>query len=556
MDDSQIKGQFIELEFNRNCDGRTNLNKSNIPVPELTEINQDQSDQWKYHIEGVSKIVKGTKIKAKIWYDKCVLGWKTNTEYKEFVIDQGLNKVTWNAYKDTLQLKTEDIEKNVEVETNGKFNFDVTKRDGLDVSWDGKKVWETDQIYTKLEISGNFEVDLPGIGKTKFDYGGGQHESGASNVVKLSNPVLRGGDKDSIEELFDVKGGNPDGLLISADVENRRDTRKVKLNLSGEDQNKNSDWKYKDKLPKDANIWIISHGWNDYDNPKFREIVETIKKDYPKDIVLTLNWSEASTNGQTPGSPAPDPKGVCRASTWIKPTAEQVYNKLNQIWGINRGDGKKIRVIGHSLGSIMSTEISQQFNETKYNNSTSGADLLIALDPPSESSCAVNVLPGPTPALPVIIIPDNENSVDGKYKITPTEKRKDFAGNARLTRSFVGRNSFAGNQNFAKTADDSFWMDFSKDRNGMKEDHGNEHKWVVATYDRMIDDTKIKNSFYSTEDLYNENGEHVLDLLDQNSHKSWERKFDNHRGSVETNEPDNVDRLVVKIQDEPHYFYP
>ena len=548
---NQNQGQFIELEFNRHCDGRTNLNKSSIPVPELTEINQDLRDQWKYNIKGNSIIKKGTKIKAKIWYDKCNLfAWKTGTEYKEFIIEEGFDKVIWNAYKDTIQGKTEDIEKNIEVESNSKFNFDIIKRGGIDVWPDGKKVWETDQIYTKLEIYGDFEVDLPDIGKTKFDYGKGANESGASNMVKLSNPVIAG-ETGTIEEPFETRGGNPDGLLITAEVENRRDIRKAKFSLSDEDKSKNPDWKNKDKLPKDAKIWIISHGWNDYDNPKFREIAETIKKDYPKDIVLTLNWSEASTNGQTPGSPAPDPKGVCRASTWIKSTAEQAYNKLNQIWGINRGDGKKIRVVGHSLGSIISTEISQQFAETKYDNSTSGADLLIALDPPSEISCRNEAKSNPILGISVI-----ENSIDGKYKISPKEKRKDFASNARFTRSFVGRNSFAGNQNFAKTADDSFWMDFSKDRNGIKTDEGAEHVWVVQTYRKIMKDTKIKNTFYDEDALYKEESRYVLDLSDINVHTSWERKFGNHRGSIEINEPGKVDRLVIKVKNKEDYLYP
>jgi len=373
-----------------------------------------------------------------------------------------------------------------------------------------------------------------------------------------------------ITNSFTVTGGNTEDKYGLKNSDVNKGIRTVYFNLSDEDNNKNKEWQFENKLPNSANIWIVSHGWNDsidsFDlKNNFKDIANQIKKEYPNDIVLTLDWSEGSYNGKDKiAKDIPHPKGVCIASTWIKPTAEAVYNKLNQVWGLQRTDGQRIRVIGHSLGSIMSTEISQQFYQTKYDNGNTGADLLIALDPPSEAVCSIqpeidagdsylDIIRKINDPLPGIL-PDTENNIDGKYKISPNEKRKDFAGNARFTRAFVGRNSMAGNQNFARSADGSYRMDFSEYQSGFKTDLGDEHSWVIDVYKKIVNDKKIVNSGYDNRNLFSQ--KYFLDLYDQRSHNQWSKDFDGHRGSLIINDPDDFQRLVVKENNKQKVYLP
>jgi hypothetical protein len=117
--------------------------------------------------------------------------------------------------------------------------------------------------------------------------------------------------------------------------------------------------------------------------------------------------------------------------------------------------------VGHSLGSILSGEISSRFG---------GAKTLIALDPPSEPL--------------------------GTYKVYKNldQTRKNFDQYAQFSRSFVGKNSFAGNQGFAKTANEKIVVNFNSTT-----DFGTEHGLVVQTFNNLISSQKVNvsNSFLS-----------------------------------------------------------
>jgi hypothetical protein len=145
--------------------------------------------------------------------------------------------------------------------------------------------------------------------------------------------------------------------------------------------------------------------------------------------------------------------------SWIGRVSDEVTSTLSK-WGFSPNDPNnknRLRVVGHSLGSILSGEISQRYG---------GAKSLIALDPPSES-------------------------ISGTYKvyINPDQNRKNFNEYAQFSRSFVGKNSFAGNQDFAKTANEKFVMNFYSTA-----DSGTEHSLVVKTFERLISDQQINVS--------------------------------------------------------------
>lgn len=173
----------------------------------------------------------------------------------------------------------------------------------------------------------------------------------------------------------------------------------------------------------------------------------------------------------------------------------------------------------------MITEISKRFNNQ--------AKIGIALDPPSENICDYNV----QGIYPV----GRDGNLDGKRSPTEyAEGRSNFSGSFKFARSYVGRNSIAGNQDFAKTADESLWMDYDKHT-----DTGQQHGWVVEGYRNLV-----------SKKQYLEQG--VLSLNDKSKHSEWQRTkncklclnkepFEGHSGSVETEEPDNIRRLKVYI---------
>jgi hypothetical protein len=95
------------------------------------------------------------------------------------------------------------------------------------------------------------------------------------------------------------------------------------------------------------------------------------------------------------------------------------------------------------------------------------------LDPPAEFNCEGARYK--TEYRPIIV-----NSIPSGKIINIGKQRKDFSGTGRFNRAFVGSRSVAGNQLLAKTAQESYKLDF-----GSWVDFGNEHKWVVENFEKM-----------------------------------------------------------------------
>lgn len=201
------------------------------------------------------------------------------------------------------------------------------------------------------------------------------------------------------------------------------------------------------------NVWIVSHGWlpPSTTRQKINDLANAVAQSRPGDIVLTLDWSNAAGTVD-----------VLNAAKWINPIAEVVADKL-KAWGLT--NGTKINLIGHSLGSLLSTEIAARVGF---------AQTITALEPPSESFGLYD-LDGRTPSF--------------------RDRPKSFSGFSNFSRAFVGSTSPAASSEFAATADESILMQFD----GIRLD---EHGDVITAFTNMIrpGTPKLTNNLFSLTD--------------------------------------------------------
>ena len=341
------------------------------------------------------------------------------------------------------------------------------------------------------------------------------NESEKSNIFKL-NSYQKLFDKDgTIEKIINVDGFLSDKSGITkfdkspTSVKEGFDRNKRRVNLefiSPIDRTK-----YATQYPNDAKpaVWVVSHGWCDT-RTSFKKIAEEIKQVYPDDIVFTLDWSEAGFNdcGVLKCGTANCPEGVRRAATWIEPVADSVKLAL-QAWGFN-DNGNNLRVAGHSLGSILSGELSNKYEKK--------AAILIAMDPPSENNSGiVTTIKGviededkkygciksvsedlydwiirnspsirnstycylvPKYAIDETLNKYHESLGEKKYRVNTIKDRGKFNEQAQRSRAFYGKFSFAGNRTFAATAHESYEVDYHM-RN-VYADKGVEHQHIVS----------------------------------------------------------------------------
>lgn len=261
-------------------------------------------------------------------------------------------------------------------------------------------------------------------------------------------------------------------------------------------------------------IWIVSHGYRDNSGGSFTEIANDIKNQFPSATVLTLNWSNIAC-----GSALNSVDGIdlCRTANWIRPIAERIVEKLKR-YGVT--DPQKINLVGHSLGSLLSAEISRVWKEQSGNY----VSRMTLLDPPSEAICGVYNVKN---------FPNSLGRIDR------------FANYAVYAISFVGNWSSAGNDNLNKTADYSYWMEFDQ---GFT-DTGESHQWVVQTWRRMNSMNKINSCFdgcLSAKNIKNNmNTSFYISSIKwssgQNGYGTWNsgRTWNNNNGVVEAGNPNN-----------------
>ncbi|MGC1394901.1 MAG: hypothetical protein WA828_11525 [Coleofasciculaceae cyanobacterium] len=283
--------------------------------------------------------------------------------------------------------------------------------------------------------------------------------------------------------------------------------------------------------------WVITHGWDDSSSGSLNSLAREVAKQNPGDRVLMLDWSEASINS---GDDAANPLGISEklsrgnyyAATWIRPVAEVAVNELKNKYGISDAEANKnLNLIGHSLGSIMSSEIGYIYSKSQRNveGNKKGVNLMIALDPPSEFNVGLSNpivglggydVDGRTPAykdvrkpsvrVPILNVPILNIEVLPPLTLTsPFETRTLVPNNvdrpqrfdkiSRFSRAFVGNTSFAGNQVLAATANESFQMDFGE-RSDTPLSLGTEHMLVVEAFTKRISGAGLIPGFLGLKD--------------------------------------------------------
>ncbi|NEP83032.1 MAG: alpha/beta fold hydrolase [Okeania sp. SIO3B3] len=170
---------------------------------------------------------------------------------------------------------------------------------------------------------------------------------------------------------------------------------------------------------ENVDTWIVIHGWNN-SAENVAELASAIEE-YDDDNdrqVLTLDWSGMANTGLVNGR-----DNLHDAAIWIEAVAEAAVDQLND-WGF---DPLRVNLAGHSLGAYVAYEISEQLG---------GVENLVALDPAVMTT---------TPFI---------GSTLGNYSIDGVN----FSNYSQW--SWGLHSSILGNENIARTADESFKIDF------------------------------------------------------------------------------------------------
>lgn len=297
--------------------------------------------------------------------------------------------------------------------------------------------------------------------------------------------------EENIESPFVVEGGDPSSP-VNEDIDPL--VREVNFAIIGNGglESDNLEKGYDDDTNK--NIWLVLHGWNsDYDN--FVPLAETVAKAKPEDIVLLLDWVEVShteAGGQRGGN--------FIAASWIRPLAEAIYNKLED-WGFTSGD--RLNLIGHSLGTLLSSEIAKQYEQVNS---------IFALDPPSELNKIVN-------------LNEFSNGYDLDFREDGYNDLEDtltpFREVAEYSLGLNGDPSAAGNEDFSSFAHESILMNFGK-----SVDFGQAHGMVLEVFQNLIDPDRgsIAND--------------ILSLDHQNQNWQLDSITDKHEAVISVDEPE------------------
>jgi pimeloyl-ACP methyl ester carboxylesterase len=210
-----------------------------------------------------------------------------------------------------------------------------------------------------------------------------------------------------------------------------------------------------DSSDPNRQTWVVIHGFQDYaGNTELASVGNIIAKRKPNDRVIMLDWSEASKIKSLADINSPD---VSAAASWITPIAKEVFNRLK-----DEVPSQNLNLVGHSLGSLLSSEIATLFK----NDSAMKVKRIIALDPP-------NKLGG------------GQYDIDGSTE--GNQYAEKFRDVATISKAFVGKNSVFGSQDLAKKADESYLVDMKIPiASGLSSFE--EHQGVVNMYEKLIAD--------------------------------------------------------------------
>jgi len=334
---------------------------------------------------------------------------------------------------------------------------------------------------------------------------------------------------------------------------------------------------------KPRQTWIVTHGWNSDSNKSadgngdLNVLAREIAAKHKGDRVIMLDWSEASKNSGGDGALTDQlSRGNYYAATWIRPVAEQVVVELKKL-GIDDFDASRnLNLVGHSLGALMSGEIGKIYRDSQDKNSLIkdadrvGVNSLIALDPASESNVNETLgkiigasggydgdlggydVDGRTPAYKLSYKREPTLLEKPRYSTTPVlvEGGTDrpailtqFKDIARHSKAFVGKNSIAGNHEFASNANQSFQIDFGElfDARatpilGEILGGGIEHTRVINVFTKLVKNPSLFGGVFDENSKEREN----LDRAYDNGLVS-----DKHNGTLFATKNNEIERVDV-----------
>ncbi|MCT7977433.1 hypothetical protein [Laspinema olomoucense] len=118
----------------------------------------------------------------------------------------------------------------------------------------------------------------------------------------------------------------------------------------------------------DKPTWLVIHG-NANSASHMENLAKAIKSNQPNAQVLTLDWGSAANNVSFGDEVN---RALQKSTEWIQPVAQAAKNLLTD-FGISN---KNINLVGHSLGTYVSWEISKSIPQ--------GVNKIIALDPATQ----------------------------------------------------------------------------------------------------------------------------------------------------------------------------
>jgi pimeloyl-ACP methyl ester carboxylesterase len=207
-------------------------------------------------------------------------------------------------------------------------------------------------------------------------------------------------------------------------------------------------------------IWILSHGF--LSNPQTfkdenKNLVDAIHKQNPNDDIITVDWSKAA-NEITPGTSA----------QWIKEVADYTFNQLKD-WGLKFADSDKVNLIGHSLGTFVSSELANNFVKGTKDIPGKKVATLTALEPAST----------------IDSIFGGSYDLDGLKDGSQNPVRFDSVAN--FSRAFAGTQSLAADSTLAGTANESILMNFESNLSVVDPStYTLEHSRVINAFTNLV----------------------------------------------------------------------
>jgi Peptidase family M23 len=456
-------------------DGSRSIIKNTIPKPIITYLNYDEAN--KVTAYGKSVLGKGLEsgLNPRFYiyqentdqvcteYSTKVLWWggeckKTTqaqpTRIAEF--NQELSDV--KLYLDKIsgsntdwsigQINPLTNDPNLKESINGK-EYQTQTKNRFKVSLDNKNISIDDYLRTRTNIGFSLKGDKYDINFTSEQnqiWGDSNKVKNFVQALEASGVVKLGDDTKDVQLVVKSRGG-----LLPEQMDRYRN----------------------------QNIWIVSHGMNNTHND-LNIISEALMQIYPNDTIIALDWR----GSQVPWTGA----GISPNETdqWIRITAKWAMKKLTR-WGVN--NTSKINTIGHSMGSIMSAEITKQFNQYGETNN------MILLDPPSYFKTNTQ-----------FDVDDNDGWKDDSIYGDNNGYSK---AKSRISKAFTGlgidyANNMCGNLKLAKTAKETytFYMPEASSiigGNGFCEIHGGVNKVYADIIRNKFGSLNINNFINQTD---------------------------------------------------------